>query len=150
MRTGALALVLLAVTAVPAAAQTTPTTTVGAVASGYDTAGRRDPFVTLVAPRRPIMAPNRSVAPPMRPATGLAALSLADVNVRGVLRAGDMVMAILEGPNKKAFNVKADDKLADATVKSIDEGGVVFVVRPDGTNPVEVRKALRSAAEVIR
>jgi Tfp pilus assembly protein PilP len=150
MRTAALAFVLSALVALPAAAQTPTTTTTGTVASGYETAGRRDPFLTLVAPRRPIRPPNPSASLPTRPATGLAALSLADVNVRGVLKAGELVMAILEGPNKKAFNVKADDKLADATVKSIDEAGVVFVVRPDGTNPVEIRKALRSAAEVIR
>jgi len=149
MRTGALALVLLSLAVLPAAAQTAPpTTTVGNV-GGYETASRRDPFLTLVAPRRPVVGPARSAAP-TRPRTGLAALSLADVNVRGVLKAGDRIMAILEGPDKQSFNAEPDAKLADATVKSIDPLGVVFVVRPDGANPVEIRKALRSAAEVIR
>jgi Tfp pilus assembly protein PilP len=149
MRTGTLVLVLLALAA-PAAAQTPIPTAAGVVASGYDTSGRRDPFLTLVASRRPIARPTTPVGPPARPATGLAALSISDINVRGVLKAGDLLMAVVEGPNKKSFTVKAGDKLSDATVQSIDQLGVVFVVRPDGTNPVEIRKALRSAAEVIR
>lgn len=149
MRTEALVFVLLSCVAVPAAAQT-PVTTVGNTGGGYDTAGRRDPFVTLVAPRRPPVNAPPSSALPTRPRSGLAALSLADVSVRGVLKAGDKMMAILEGPDKQSFNAQLDDKLADASVKLIDQQGVVFVVRPDGASPVEVRKALRSAAEVIR
>lgn len=149
MRTAVFVLMLLALAVVPAAAQTPVTTTTG-TASGYDASGRRDPFMTLVAPRRAIVAPPPGADLPTRPKTGLAALSLADVSVRGVLKAGDRIMAILEGPNKQSFNAEVDAHLADARVKSIDELGVVFVVRPDGTNPVEVRKALRSAAEVIR
>jgi len=150
VRTGILVLVLTVAATVPAAAQTAAGTAVGSASagSGYETAGRRDPFMTLVAPRRP--APRSVPAPPLRPRAGLAALALADVSVRGVLRAGDVMMAILEGPDKKSFNAKVDDKLADASIKAIDAQGVVFVVRPDGASPVEVRKALRSAAEVIR
>lgn len=148
MRTGSIVFVLLVCAAGSAAAQT-PVTRVETAAGGYDMAGRRDPFVTLVTPRRPsVNAPSSAV--PMRPRTGLAALSLADVSVRGVLKSGDRMMAILEGPNKQSFNAQLDDKLADASVKLIDQQGVVFVVRPDGTSPVEIRKALRSAAEVIR
>jgi hypothetical protein len=150
MRTGATVLVLVSLAVAPAAAQNpTGTITVGN-AGGYDIAGRRDPFVTLVAPRRPVVGPNRGASVPMRPRTGLAALSLADVTVRGVLRAGDRMLAILEGPDKQSFNASLDDKLADASVKLIDPQGVVFVVHPDGASPVEIRKALRSAAEVIR
>lgn len=149
MRTGILALVLTVAATVPAAAQTAVGTAVGSAAgSGYETAGRRDPFMALVRPR--VLPTTLAPAPLVRPRAGLAGLALADINVRGVLRAGDVMMAILEGPDKKSFNAKVDDKLADASIKTIDAQGVIFVVRPDGASPVEVRKALRSAAEVIR
>jgi len=148
VRTGFLVLVLGLMVAAPAAAQTSARSTAGDPATGYATAGRRDPFLTLVRPRIP--PPTVGPMAPARPRAGLAALSLADVTVRGVLRAGDTMMAILEGPDKKSFNAKLEDQLADASVKTIDAQGVVFVIRPDGASPVEIRKALRSAAEVIR
>ena len=148
MRTGFLALVLTLVVAAPVAAQTSAGSTAGDPGAGYLVAGRRDPFMALVRPKpAPVGRAPVALGPPR---TGLAGLALADVTVRGVLRAGDTMMAILEGPNKKSFNAKLDAKLADATVKAIDPQGVVFVIRPDGASPVEIRKALRSAAEVIR
>ena len=49
--------------------------------------------------------------------------------------------------NYATLHVK--DQLFDATVKSIDSQGVVFVQTLDG-RPQEVRKTLRAAAEVIR
>jgi hypothetical protein len=151
VKTGILTLVFTVATAAGAAAQTAAGSTGSATtsSSGYDSAGRRDPFVTLVRPperSRPAPTP----ANPLRPPVGLGSVALADVNVRGILRAGDVMMAILEGPDKKSYNAKISDELADATIKSIDAQGVVFVVHPDGTSPVDVRKALRSAAEVIR
>jgi hypothetical protein len=118
--------------------------------AGYDTGGRRDPFVSLVAPRRPTSTAQVPVGPRK---TGLAALALADAKVSGIVRNGDETMAILEGPEGKSFVVRAKARLLDAEVKTIDAAGVVFIERLDGAPDAqarEVRKPLRSIAEVIK
>jgi hypothetical protein len=114
---------------------------------GYDSAGRRDPFVTLVAPRRTSAVPSQTL---MRPRTGLAALALADVSVTGLTKAGPKMFAILMGPDKQSFVLHVNDRLLDATVKAIDQQGVVFVQQMEGGKQQEIRKTLRAAAEVIR
>ena len=116
---------------------------VGAPPSGYDDGNRRDPFVSLLATKR--QAPN-APALPLRKGSGLAFVSVNDVVVRGILRAGSNIMATLEGPDGKQFVAHRQDKLQDAVIKSIDKDGVVFVsqsVDVVGTaHPREVRKGL--------
>lgn len=155
MKIALLALTAALLTAAPAAAQIPAAaniplgTRVGdsAPASIYDSAGRRDPFVTLVAPRRP----TGSGSPVGRARTGLASLVLADVSINGLSRIGKTMMAILEGPNKTSFTAKVGDRIADAQIKSIDAQGVVFVeMYEGGGRGQEIRKALRSTAEGIR
>lgn len=139
--------------ATPASAQIQVGTKVGApppVMSGtYDSLGRRDPFLTLITPRRG-STPTTSIT---RAAQGLGSFMLADVVVTGITRKGDLMMAILQGVDKQSYVVKVKDRLADAVIKSIDSTGVVFVdiAEPGGTGrPQETRKMLRSAAEVNR
>ena len=119
--------------------------------SGYDDGGRRDPFVSLILTKRaaPGDPTNR-----LQQVLGLASLSIADVTVTGVVRAGTKMSVILKGPDNHSYMAKPSDRLADGTIKSIDTEGVVFVSeQTDATGGVkghEVRKTLRSAAEVIR
>lgn len=151
-----LLVVTAALIAAPAAAQQIPAaaniplgTRVGDSAphSIYDSAGRRDPFVTLVASRRPTSG-SSAVA---RARTGLGSLVLADVSINGLARVGKTMMAILAGPNNTSFTAKVGDRIADAQIKSIDAQGVVFVeMYEGGGRGQEVRKALRSAAEGVR
>jgi Tfp pilus assembly protein PilP len=115
--------------ATAAVAQTAvPDPTRGAVpaASGYDTGGRRDPFVSLIAPKPEVVAPK---APTRRPGTGigLAALAVTDVVVKGILRSGTTLLAILEAPDGRTFVARREDHLQNGAVKSIDAEGVVFV-----------------------
>jgi len=118
--------------------------------SGYDDGGRRDPFVSLIVKKTgPGGAPNQP-----NPMLGLASLSISDVTVTGVVRAGTKMSVILKGPDNHSYMAKPADRLADGTIKSIDTEGVVFMSeQTDATGAVkghEVRKTLRSAAEVIR
>jgi len=142
-------LTLLVAGAVPVAGQVPVSARVGDPPAGYDSGARRDPFVSLVVPRRPT-----SAAQPVGPRrTGLAALALADTKVSGIVRSGDETMAILEGPEGKSFVVRANARLLDAEVKTIDAAGVVFIERFEGAPSAqarEVRKPLRSIAEVIK
>jgi len=116
---------------------------VGELPSGYDDGGRRDPFVSLVAPKR-TSGPGGTT----RPRHGLPGMSLADVVVRGIIRNGNNMFAILETPGKQSYVAKLNDKLADASVQSIDTEGVVFVeIDGMGKPGAQVRKTLRSAQD---
>jgi hypothetical protein len=117
--------------------------TVPATASNYDDGGRRDPFVTLVQPKRtPTGAP---VGP--RPIVGLGSIGVSDVIVTGIVKSGPAFMAILRSPDGKSFIAKMQDRLQDGEVKSIDAEGVVFIQQMADAfgvvRPREVRKALR-------
>ncbi|MEO7191438.1 MAG: hypothetical protein ABI051_10320 [Vicinamibacterales bacterium] len=118
------------------------------VASGYDDGGRRDPFSSLVMPKRASATGGPSSG---RPRSGLASLVLADITVRGIVRSGTTMLAILEGPNKQSFVTRAKDRLLDAVVQSIDSQGVVFVEQVDAGMPATpVRKLLRPAGEEVQ
>jgi hypothetical protein len=117
------------------------------VPSGYDDGGRRDPFVTLVIKKS---AGDKTA----RTGTGLASLAVADVAVKGIVKAGARVTAMLEGPDHMSYIAHPQDRLADGLVKSIDPAGVVFVEEETdaagAVHPHEVRKPLHSAAEVVK
>ena len=141
----------VAVTAAgPALAQIPVGTRVGEapIPTGYDSGGRRDPFSSLIAPKRPL--PGQMFGKVM---TGLKTFAVADVTVTGVVKWGQSWMAILENADKQSYVAHVKDAIADATIKSIDSQGVVFVeaFQPGSTaRPQEIRKTLRRAAEVNR
>lgn len=132
-----------------AAAQIAVGTRVGLepVPSGYDDGGRRDPFVTLVVRK------NTADKTP-KGGTGLGSVAVADVAVKGIVKAGARVTALLEGPDHISYMAHLQDRLADGLVKSIDPTGVVFVEEETdaagAVHPHEVRKPLHSAAEVVK
>jgi hypothetical protein len=122
---------------------------VGEAPSGYDDGGRRDPFMSLVVPKRATAQAKAGV-----PHSGLGALSLADIVVSGIVGLGSTKLAILEGPNKVSFVSRVKDRLSDAVVVRIDDDGVVFAeVVEAGARASNVRKPLRpsgSAGEDLR
>jgi Tfp pilus assembly protein PilP len=118
-----------------------------ASAGSYDSHGNRDPFLSLIAPRRA----GNPLAPRM--GTGLGSFLVADVVVTGITRAGDKWMAILQSPDRQSYVVKVKDRLADALVKSIDASSVTFleIVEPGSSGrPREIRKLLHGIDEVKR
>jgi hypothetical protein len=120
---------------------------VGELFSTYEDGGRRDPFASLVVVRRADTAASAD----SRPRRGLAALALADIAVRGIVKNGSTMLAIIEGPNKQSFVARASDELLDASIATIDGAGVVFAQHVDGGMPPNhVRKSLRSAGEEVR
>ena len=151
MKTRLLVLTFIVAAASPALAQIPVGTRVGdapVIPSGYDSGGRRDPFTSLIAPKRPL--PGQITG---RLMTGLKSFALADVTVTGIVREGNRWTAILENADKQSYVARVKDSLSDATIKQIDSQGVVFVeaFQPGSTaRPQEVRKMLRSLAEVNR
>jgi Tfp pilus assembly protein PilP len=134
---------------VPSVASSIPVgSRVGLLSSTYEDGGRRDPFSSLVVTRRVSAASRGAVAGQRVP---LADVALADVEVRGIVRSGATMLAILEGPNKQSFVTRVKDRLVDASVVSIDANGVVFNEQVDGNGTTsQVRKSLRPAGEGIR
>jgi hypothetical protein len=116
--------------------------------SGYDDGGRRDPFVALVSRKA---ATSDKTA---KGGTGLTSIAVADVAVKGIVKAGTRVTAVLEGPDHMSYMAHPQDRLADGLVKSIDPAGVVFVEEETdaagAVHPHEVRKPLHAAAEVVK
>lgn len=112
-------------------------------AGTYESLGRRDPFLTLLARRSgtPMIVP--------RGGKGLTSFILADVTVTGLVRHGKEMTAILQGADKQSYVAKVGSRLADAVIKSIDKQGVVFIDIPppgSGARPQETRKLLRQAS----
>jgi hypothetical protein len=114
---------------------------------GYDSLGHRDPFVSLIAVRR-----GTTPAAP-RVGTGLASFFVADIKISGIVKKGDVWMAIIEGMGKQSYVAKVRDRLADAVVKSIDATSVVFIETGEPGSfgrSREIRKLLRAVDEVNR
>ena len=136
--------------ATPASAQIPIGTLVGQPQSGYDDGARRDPFVTLIQPKRPVAEPGTAA----KGRRGLQTIAVADITVRGIVKNGTVMIAILEGPDRQSYMARQQDRLLDAVVKTIDAQGVVFVEQMQGVTTSarlsELRKTLRPAAEVIR
>jgi Tfp pilus assembly protein PilP len=121
---------------------------VGETPTEYDDGGRRDPFVSLIVPK---VAPSSAAGAAARPrfVAGLAGISISDVVVKGTVRSGDTLIALLQGPDGKTYMAKRLDRLQDGVVTRIDSDGVVFTERTaDAAGVVrarDVRKPLRPA-----
>lgn len=149
MKTRILIFIVLSGIVTPAFAQIPVGTKVGEAITGYDSGGRRDPFTSLIAPKRP--APGQVLVG--RRSVGLTSFSVSDVVVTGIVTAGTTKMAILQGADRQSYVAKVGARIMDAAIKSIDTQGVVFVELMEPGNPArpqEYRKTLRPAAEVNR
>ena len=126
----------------PSATTGAPAPPNAAAPYSYDPAGRRDPFVSLLA--RGSDPQTTSTRP-----AGLAGLLVSEVSVKGIIRDRTGFIAMLQGAGTKTFTVRPGEKLMDGTVKAITADTVVF--SEDVNDPLsmvkqkEVRKAVRPA-----
>jgi hypothetical protein len=106
----------------------------------YESQGRRDPFLSLVARGKDTRAVSS------RPA-GLSGLLIGEVTVRGVVVDRSGFIAMVQGPDRKTFIVRPGEKLMDGSIKAITAEGLVFL--QDVNDPLatvkqkEVRKSVR-------
>jgi len=113
----------------------------------YESLGRRDPFATLITPKR-AATPNQP-----RLGTGLGSFFVNDVTITGIVKGPSAMMAILQSVDKQSYVAKVGGRLADAVIKSIDAKSVVFLEIPEPgsfAKPREIRKVLHPIDEVIR
>ena len=105
----------------------------------YNPDGRRDPVVSLL--RRGAATTDTG-----KRGGGLAGLGTAEVNLRGTLRSNGSFVGILQGADNKTYIVRAGQKLADGTIRTIEKDSMVIVQHvndPLADKPRELRKALR-------
>jgi len=153
---GLVALVFALALPVPAFAQAAPpvapaTTAASAPVAApvdddyrYDPAGRRDPFISLVAR-------GTDAAHGPSGIDGLSGLGITELSVRGVLKNPTGYVAIVQGPDNKTYVAKRGDRLLDGSIRSIGPEGLVLVQEvTDPLSPVkqrEVRKGLHGTDE---
>jgi hypothetical protein len=108
----------------------------------YESAGRRDPFVSLVRRGADTGASNRP--------KGLPGLPIGEITVKGIVRDRSGFIAMVQGPDtKQTFIIRSGERLMDGTVKAITADGVVF--SQDINDPLslvkqkEIRKTVRTA-----
>jgi Tfp pilus assembly protein PilP len=130
------------------APQTTAPTTAPATISplppenfAYQPDGRRDPFLSLIGAGPQTESHGKR-------GEGVAAFTLAEIAVRGVVQSKGRLLAMAETPDGKTYLIHAGDPLADGVVKAVISDGLVFI--QDINDPLsvqkqrEVRKLLRS------
>jgi Tfp pilus assembly protein PilP len=106
----------------------------------YAAVGRRDPFLSLV---------NRGNegTPTRRKAEGVAGLMTGDLTIRGLLNRRGAWLAMVSGPDGKAYAIRAGDRLGDGVVREVT--GQYVVILQEVNDPLslekqrEVRKFLR-------
>ena len=110
----------------------------------YDPQGRRDPF----AGPRPAADGGRSAVDRPR---GLAGVRIAELALRGLVRAGGRHLGVLEAPGERTYIVRGAERLLDGVVKAVTHEAVVFEEAardaPAGSAGREVRKVLAGAQE---
>lgn len=107
----------------------------------YQTDGRRDPFLNLLAAgAEPRGTGQRGDGP--------AGLSVAELSVRGVVQSKGALVAMVQAPDNKTYIMRAGDKLMDGTIKAVTTQGLVIVQEINDPLSIEkqreVRKLLRS------
>lgn len=110
----------------------------------YQADGRRDPFLSLTA--------NTSDSrTPLSRGEGLAGLAVTELSVRGVMKSRGSLIAMVQGPDRRAYVVHQGDKFADGTIKAITADGLVIVQQVNDPLSLvkqrEVRKLLRSVED---
>jgi len=111
----------------------------------YEPEGRRDPFVSVLGTGAP--QPAIGIGTQQRP-VGPAGMTVDEVSVRGVMQSRGRLIAMIQGPDNKAYVVHAGDKLLDGVIKAVTIQGLVIVQEVNDPLSLvkqrEVTKRLRS------
>jgi type IV pilus assembly protein PilP len=112
----------------------------------YNPEGRRDPFLSLLG------AGAERGGPQAKRGDGVAAMTVAEISVRGILQSRGMLIAMVQGPDNKTYMLRQGDRLADGAVQAVTAEGLVIM--QEVNDPLSlvkqrvVRKPLRSLEDV--
>jgi len=96
----------------------------------YNSAGRRDPFVSL-AQGFEVLSPD--VRPP-----GLRGMLIQEVTLRGIVKTEVGYIAMIQGTDNKSYFAKLGERLYDGTISKISDTNVIF--RQEINDPLRVEK----------
>jgi Tfp pilus assembly protein PilP len=112
-----------------------------AEAYSYESGGRRDPFVNLLGAGNDVKVLTKR-------GDGSAALTVAEISVRGVMQSHGEMIAMVQGPDAKTYVVHQGDKFADGAIKNITAQGLIVVQEVNDPLSLvkqrEIRKLLRT------
>ena len=112
----------------------------------YNPDGRRDPFLSLLG-----AGADRS-GPQAKRGDGVAAMTVAEISVRGILQSRGTLIAMVQGPDNRTYMLRQGDRLADGAVQAVTAEGLVIM--QEVNDPLSlvkqrvVRKPLRSLEDV--
>ena len=116
----------------------------------YASEGRRDPFVNLVN-RGDDGTTTKTAGAAVR-AEGVPGLITSEISVKGIMQARGAFVAMVSGPDRKVYTVRAGDKLADGVIRAVTSNAVVILQEVHDPLSLEkqreVRKFLRGGEEV--
>ena len=116
----------------------------------YASEGRRDPFVSLL--NRGDDGTAAKGAGPAARAEGVPGLVTSEISVKGIMQARGTFVAMVSGPDRKVYTVRAGDKLADGVIRAVTSNAVVILQEVHDPLSLEkqreVRKFLRGGEEV--
>jgi len=107
----------------------------------YQAEGRRDPFQNLItAPTESGRRANAKIGP--------AGMTVAEIQVRGVIQSSRGLLAMVLGSDNKTYIVHQGDPLLDGKIKQITPQGLIIIQEVNDPLSLvkerEVRKLLRS------
>jgi len=105
----------------------------------YGADGRRDPFVALIGGK----GPQRGVTQMDVRVEGLPGLKTEELAVRGIIQSKGSWVAMVSGPSGKVYTVKAGDRLADGTVRSVTAQAVIVVQQVNDPLSLEKQREVR-------
>jgi Tfp pilus assembly protein PilP len=116
----------------------------------YASEGRRDPFVNLVN-RGEDGTASKGAGAAVR-AEGVPGLVTGELSVKGIMQARGAFVAMVAGPDRKVYTVRAGDKLADGVIRAVTSNAIVILQEVHDPLSLEkqreVRKFLRGGEEV--
>jgi Tfp pilus assembly protein PilP len=110
----------------------------------YSPAGRRDPFVSLIKPIEGGGLKGSRVE-------GMEGFLIQEVALKGIVKTKEGYIAMVVGPDTKAYFVKVGQRLFDGAITAMDQTSVTF--RQEVTDPLspvrvrDVRKSLYPSEE---
>lgn len=111
----------------------------GADTYRYDSQGRRDPFRSLIGPRQSLGEGER---PP-----GVPGFLVDEIDLSGVVRTKQGLVAMIKGPDNKGYLVRVGDKVFDGELIRIAQGSIVF--RQEVNDPTQIERYKEVVKELV-
>lgn len=125
----------------PAGEGDSPDSQPGPSRAGFHFRGKRDPFRSLIVPKKETPKETPSIARPRPP--GLAGLSISEIKLAGIASSAGAKLAFLQGQGKAGYFGKVGDRLYDGFISEITASQVFFTEERVGDDGKKVQRTIR-------